>query len=264
LPSDDRLPSSRRRPDGKGGHFDRQLRGSAEPLTGRCGRKLNKTDPPRYCTQRPRRGRKRCGAAGHGGTVATGPASKQWKHGRDSLYGKLLPMGPMLDGYRNAVQASELRTLREQIGLAAGLEQELVARIAGGGGGFAEWRRARDLGGQVEKALQAKDTEQAAESLRKLLEVLKLGGQQGDAASDLAETLDLRRRLVDTESKITFRIAGGVTVEQLLVMTRQNGDLTLQAITLAVREGEEPARRWLTNELRALAMGKPGKLAVVR
>jgi hypothetical protein len=234
------------------------LSGSPEPIPGRCAAKIPKSDPPRWCKRYPSRGRKRCRK--HGGATPTGPASPHWKHGHRSQYAKVLPSGPMLAGYKAAIAASELRTLREQIALAAGLEGELVARVAASSAGFAEWRRARDLATAAEKALREKGKEAAAgELLTQLFEILKAGASQVDAAADLAETLDLERRLRDTESKMTFRLMGAVSVEQLLVMMRQTADVALRFIRA------EDDRRQYAHEMRALASGKPGtRLAVVR
>ena len=52
--------------------------GSPEPVDGRCGAKLRRSDPPRYCLLYPVKGRKRC-ARFHGGTAARGIASATWK-----------------------------------------------------------------------------------------------------------------------------------------------------------------------------------------
>lgn len=59
-------------------------RGSAAPEPGRCGAKLRLSNPPRYCTERPLKGKRRCGL--HGGKSKTGPASGTWKTGLRSKY----------------------------------------------------------------------------------------------------------------------------------------------------------------------------------
>ena len=41
-------------------HYDKQLCGSPEPVPGKCGSKMRGTDPPRYCTRWPKKGRNRC------------------------------------------------------------------------------------------------------------------------------------------------------------------------------------------------------------
>ena len=230
-------------------------RGSPEPLPGKCGAKLAGTDPARYCKRAPLRGRTRCRK--HGGKSPTGPASPHWKHGRRSRYSKVLPQGAMLRGYLDTIQTAELRSLREQIGLATGLEEECVTRLAAGVGSFTAWKRARDLGDALEAALRKKDDAAAGAALRELLPVLRTGGSEADAAADLAEVLELGRRLRDTESKMAFRIAGAVTVDQLLVMMRTVADTALQFI----RAQEDRAR--FAHEMRALASGE-AKLQVVR
>lgn len=164
----------------------------------------------------------------------------------------------MRKGYEDAVAAGELRTLREQIGLAAGLEQETVARLAAGGGAFSEWKKARELGDLLEGALRQKDEAKAAASLRELLGILRKGGDEADAATDLADALELERRLRDTESKMAFRIAGAVSVDQLLVMMRQAADVALRFI----RAQED--RQAYAHEMRALASGKPPRPQLIR
>lgn len=262
-----------RRAGGQGGHFDRQLRGSEQPVEGKCGAKIPRTDPPRYCTAWPSRGRERCKF--HGGKSPIGPASPHWKDGTHSRYAKVFPAGAMRDGYLATVNSPELRTAREQIAVAHALSSELTERVAKGTAGFAQWRAARDLAATA-KSLLAKDPEKAVVPLRELFALLEAGGNQADAAADLAETLDLERRLRETESRMAFRLAGGVTVEQLLVMMRQTADLVLHVLTAqawedalrAVGVGPDVAwrergrivqelRRRVTHEMRALAAGKP-------
>lgn len=244
------LPSSRRRADGQGGHFDRQLRGSPEPLEGRCARKLPRTNPPRYCTQYPRRGRTACEF--HGGKTLAGPAHPSWKGGTDWI-AKAIPAA-MRASYEDAVAAAELRTVRREIGIAAGLKAEVLDRLSQGGGSFAAWKRAAKLFKQVEEAA---DEATKAKVLQTLGRVLRSGAAQATAAADLQDVLELERRLRESESRMVFRMAGQVTIEQLLGLMKMNADLTLQAIALATRKGEQEARRWFAHEARALAAGQP-------
>ncbi len=115
---------------------EKQARGSAEPIEGRCGRHLAKTDPKRYCRQWPIRGRDSC--KHHGGTQKRGAESPSFVHGqRSSLYADVLS-GALQRGYEAIKTDDELLSCREQIKLWTGRERQLVEQLSADGGGMSE------------------------------------------------------------------------------------------------------------------------------
>src|SRR5262245_1063149 len=65
-------------------HRDCRVRGSEKPLPGRCGRRLRNSEPPRFCTQYPLKGRDACKYCG--GKTPAGVASPHYKDGTFSRY----------------------------------------------------------------------------------------------------------------------------------------------------------------------------------
>lgn len=126
-------------------------RGSPEPLPGRCGNYLKRTEPPRYCKRHPARGRKKCKF--HGGSKKVGAASPNFKHGRRSeLYRDFLG-GALLKGYEALQTDDELMSHLEDIRLWTGRQLQLVERLAAtGSDGPGDWRTLRDTCRDVELA----------------------------------------------------------------------------------------------------------------
>lgn len=111
---------------------EKQARGSANPIDGRCGRHLGGTDPKRYCQQWPARGRDSC--KHHGGTQKRGAESPSFVHGqRSSLYADVLG-GALQRGYEAIKSDEELLSCQEQIRLWTGRERQLVERLSSGDG----------------------------------------------------------------------------------------------------------------------------------
>lgn len=232
---------------------ERQARGSAAPIQGRCCAKLIKTKPPRYCTRYPLHGRTRCRT--HGGRTPLGPASPHFKRGEHSQwmgrYQGVLPGGPLLQGYQATLQDTNLRTLREQIALATALEQETVQRLATGeshGG----WLRARELMAQADLALQAKDQTRLNAAWRSLRGLLLEGGSQAEVREELQRLADLQRRLRETESKLQEREGRMLSQEQVLAMARLLAELCLEFLR------DRKQRQDFAHRVRELAAGYKG------
>ncbi|KKL09097.1 hypothetical protein LCGC14_2569280, partial [marine sediment metagenome] len=130
---------------------EKQARGSAEPVDGRCGRHLASTDPKRYCKQWPIRGRDSC--KHHGGTQKRGAESPSFVHGqRSSLYADVLG-GALQRGYEAIRTDDELLSCREQIKLWTGRERQLVEQLSADGGGMSE-KAVRETMARVDEVAQ--------------------------------------------------------------------------------------------------------------
>lgn len=86
-----------------------QLRGSLKPVQGRCGSKLRKTEPPRYCMAKPSKGSTVCRI--HGGKSPKGLASPHLREGR---YSKYMPKG-LRPIAKEAYEDPELLSLRDEL-----------------------------------------------------------------------------------------------------------------------------------------------------
>ena len=230
------------RPDGGGGHFDRQLRGTPEPAPGRCGAKIPKTDPARYCSARPAKGRNRCKR--HGGASPIGPASPAWRHGRAS---KMFTSSPVMrEAYLAALEEGDLTTCREEIAAGSALYEEMVERVDKGGSA-ADWRRLAEIGAEMASAAKRNDVRSGTKLFDEAVALLARGGDGQKARDELAAHVVRMAHLRERESLMVFRKHGQVSVDRLLAMTAQLAELAIEFI-------RDPAdRSAFSNRLRLLA-----------
>ena len=125
-PSEPRTGRPRRPPGGQY-HPDGRVRGSAEPVPGRCGRRLKDSDPPRYCTQWPLKGRDCCKYCG--GKSPAGVASPHWRNGSRSRYMKHLPQD-LKAAHEQALADENLESLRDELALLTNRTQEVLDRLS--------------------------------------------------------------------------------------------------------------------------------------
>src|SRR5262245_29477170 len=103
---------------------DGRLRGSEQPMLGRCGRKLRGTDPARYCKRYPLAGRTACRQCG--GASLRGPHHPSSKHGR---FWRDIP-NDLRRAYANAEKNDALLCLRSDIALLEAKQQQLLGQLA--------------------------------------------------------------------------------------------------------------------------------------
>jgi len=199
-------------------------------MAGRCGAKIRYTDPPRYCTQRRSKGRKRC--RDHGGRTPRGPASPNYLHGRYSqVFGVQVPDGtPFGEAVRRALADHELRGLRREIAVASGLLAEATTRVVKGGGSSSEWAKAAGQFAELKKALLAGRIPKAKELLTELEGVLVLGTEATARESEAADRADLLRRLRRDEARIAALRGGSLTAEEFLAAARAWAELGMEFI----------------------------------
>lgn len=104
----------------------RQRRGSPAPVPGKCGGKLALTDPPRYCTQSPRKGRSACKF--HGGNSLAGLAHPGYRKG---IYSESLQAG-LRASYEQLLADDDLLSLRHEIATTRMFVREALATIQAG------------------------------------------------------------------------------------------------------------------------------------
>lgn len=183
------------------------MTGSDKPLEGRCGAKLRKSDPPRFCGQRPLEGRTRCKL--HGGKSLQSIERPNWKHG---MYDGSLPTG-LAKHYRSARLNPALVALTEQIALVDGKVFELFEKAASGESPEA-WSHVLEFSQDMRAAIDAfnaarkppvdgaKMTAALAtldQVLVQLTEVATKGVGDGKLWRTITDQIYLRKKLVDSE-----------------------------------------------------------------
>ncbi len=215
---------------------DPQKRGSAEPIPGRCGAKIPKSDPPRYCKLTPVPGsgtspmsKPRC--KWHGGmsargenhyTARAGRAKSLWTAAPDELQGAM----------RSAMSDPDLRHMREVAALLYGRLTQLTERLTtfesstawknlvGGVDQLSnelvelEERLHRDLGDAYDD-LADDPFEPIRETLDGLVTLVEEGlGEKALWDQDLAPTIRLLKETTDSDARQRKYLAEAMSLEQ--------------------------------------------------
>lgn len=232
-------------------------------MPGRCGKKLKRTDPPRYCTNWPAKGRTTCGRV-HGGTTPRGPASPHYKHGRRSrLFNvELHPGNSFSDAVLAALKDPDLRSLKREIAVTSGLISISMERVASSSAGPAEWKAVKEAVGTMAAALRGGNVDQARKAIDELERLVTAGSASATAEAELRENTEQLRKLRDTEAKLAERGRGMVRLEEFLAVARAMADIGAKFITASkdkadfVRELERVVVRGQIVD-RALPPGEP-------
>lgn len=186
----------------------------------RCQKHRKRKRGGGQCGRQAAKGKPACFVHGGSPRVRRGPLHYRWKNGDHSKYAGLL-VGQALEGYVETLQDTDLRTVREQIALAAGLEKELVGRLARDEGeSGSAWRAVRRLVLAIREAHAVRDAVALAAALTDLYRVALEGAMADTARRELQDVLDLARKLRDTESRKVEREQRALTAEQVVDLAR--------------------------------------------
>lgn len=112
----------------------RRIRGTPEPMDGRCGAKLRRTDPVRYCAHMPLPTSRRCRY--HGGATPRGIASHNFKTGMHSRvrwdYARVLGASRIGQLYAMARDADDPLSTKQQIALYESLVADCARALVTG------------------------------------------------------------------------------------------------------------------------------------
>lgn len=159
----------------------------------------------------------------HGGLTPSGVASANWKHGR---YSKAIPTR-LMERYQASESDPELLNLRSDIALVDARISELLGSVDVGESGRL-WRDLGKLRKDFLVAQREKDQDAMASVLTELLNTVGRGAQDWERWQEIADFLERRRRLVESEQKRLVAMQQMVTAEQAMTLVTTLG--------LAVRE----------------------------
>jgi hypothetical protein len=188
----------------------------------RCGAKLRKK-PGVFCKKFPVPGRNRCYL--HNGNAASGAAIGTFKHGR---YSKVLPQR-LLQKYETARKDPELLSHQAELRLIDAHLGELLEKIKDCNGPDVV-RRAREVWKDLQAAKANHDNEGTAEAFDTLGEVL--ASKEGNTIgwSEVREVVDLRRKILETETRRLKDSEATLTLEQSLTMIGFLNDAIRKAV----------------------------------
>jgi hypothetical protein len=196
------------------GWYDKKgrLRGSEAPLEGRCGKKLRRTDPPRYCTNRLGPGKTACRF--HGGKSLSGVAAGRWKNGKHSRY---MPKG-IIEAYKAAVSDPDLYSIRSDIALIAVLQEKMLRAVDAASP--PPWKKVRGLISRITKQVEAgADPLPTLRKLGALAEDGKVKAAAQEKAWDKWEDLVRKKTAaIMAEHRRTLEANAVYTVEQVMAV----------------------------------------------
>jgi hypothetical protein len=176
--------------------------GSLEPMPGRCGKKLKFTgtspeNPAKYCMQYPS---KKLGIP-HCAKCAGGAKNRGIAHGnfRTGEYCEHLPKR-IQDSAEAGLNDPDLISLRGAIAVTRAREIDLFKRVDSGEAG-AIWRSLKSINQEFKKARAAADPAKMQECLDEQTRLIDKG--LGDSATwaEIHQTIEQRRKLIDSELK---------------------------------------------------------------
>lgn len=158
----------------------------------------------------------------HGGLTPNGMQSPSFKTGR---YSKVLP-ARLASKYQEALADTALLELREEISLVDTRLADLIGRVESGESGEV-WRQLRSAYSEFTKNRSRGDAPGMAEHLGTIESLIIRGLADYAAWQDISQTLEQRRKLVESERKRLVEMQQMITTEQAMIM--------LAAITDTVR-----------------------------
>ena len=168
---------------------DGRLRGSDVPVPGRCGRKLPRTKPPRYCMKPKRRGFDACIKHYGGGHLQRGIMAPAFKHGKAcrNRYDKYLS-GQLKEMYDEAEADQQYLSLASEIALGRTMIADLLAKMDRGQGNDL-WKRLIKVHQELARAIKTTDVAMMQGAVAELAKVIELGAADRDVRQQLQQAI---------------------------------------------------------------------------
>lgn len=189
----------------------------------------------------------------HGGKTPKGADLPQFKHGR---YSKHMPEG-LLQAYEDAKADPELLSVRQDIALVDTLIAGLLPNLDTGESGKA-WSEMRKLVQNAQKAYHNEDMGNMFVAFEDMNGIIDRRLLHYETEKEIRGQLDQRRKLVETEQKISLQGERAISAEQLMTLMTA----ILQVITSVVTDDKQ---RWaIAKGIDTLISGERVELAKER
>jgi hypothetical protein len=193
-------------------------------MSGRCGAKLRRSDPPRYCRRLPITDSKRC--ALHGGRSLRGVASPGFKHGYATKDYGIVLTAKAREVYQATLDDPDILSLRREIALLRSWLIDLVGDSRAGEGG--SWAAVTAAWNDFEAASRMANQAGQIEALGRVREQIRAGTA---VEANRREALRLSAQL----EKLT-RSERDREVELFQMITAEEALGYMRAMSLSVRE----------------------------
>lgn len=161
----------------------------------------------------------------HGGNALAGAASPTFKTGR---YSKHLP-ARLMARYQEAQSDPALLALRDEVALIDTRLAELLGRVDTGESAR-RWQEAQEAFEELRKARIRNDAKQFAAALDELERTLTSGNDYG-LWGEIANAVDLRKRLVESERKRLVEMQQMISSTQAMVLLTTVVDIIKTHVT---------------------------------
>ena len=160
----------------------------------------------RQCSNRPEHARTKCRL--HGGLTPRGPANANYKHGE---YSKSIPTRIALH-YEAARKDPDLISLKEENAVLVARINDLFTTLRKEGDSATTWKKLKVA---VYRWRSTKDPAQKALYLSEIIDNIEEGSRQADIWNDLYTALNMRDRMVKTESKRRVMYGHTMNIEEV-------------------------------------------------
>ncbi len=192
---------------------------STKPNPERCGAKLRKSHPPRYCKRYPMPNG-RCPL--HGGKSLKGPASGTYQ---GKGYSKYFPSKKLRRIFARSFEDRELMRLRNDLAIVATRLVELIQSLSSEQSGTL-WKRLRKKHRELRRSRP--NSARATKLLHEIGDLIQRGSSDHFIWKEIGQQIELRRRLLDSETK------RGLAAHQ--VMTAEEVRMLIDAVANLIRE----------------------------
>jgi len=192
---------------------------SNKPNPDRCGAKLRKSNPPRYCQRYPMPNG-RCHL--HGGKSLKGPASATYQ---GKGFSKYFPSKKLGEIFARSFEDPELTRLRKDLAIVETRLVELIQSLNSEQSGIL-WKQIRKQHRELTRSKP--NSAKAAKLHNEIGDLIQRGSSDHFIWQEIGQQIDLRRRLLDSEIK------RGLAAHQ--VMTAEEVKMLIDAVATLIRE----------------------------
>lgn len=214
------------------------------------------TDPPRYCTQAPLRGRTRCKL--HGGRALRGEDAPSYAHGRHSRWARLPPT--LLEGFERSLLDERLMDLTPDIALLDAMAWKAATEV--GDATREQFKAALAAYRELDAARTKTAVEQA---MRKLGLALTQGHTVTQALEDTSRLFERKAKVVKTYQQMQIDAGDLMPTRRVALLLGLMANLVREFIP-DVEQRREFSRRYdglLSARLRTAGGATGDALAVV-
>ncbi len=177
----------------------------------------------------------------HGAGKRARPGGRPIVHGR---YSKKLPTG-LAETYREAMQDPEMLALKSEIALVDALIAQVIQSLPDNNAPRT-WERIRQTWAKVRRAAKDGDMTKMVDAMNEHGAAIRAGSDESRARQELADHLDNRRRLVESERKRMVEMQQVITAERAMILFNAIADAVLKHVS------DGPTRSAIADELRLL------------